>query len=152
MSKIDINDMFTYDSSTAIKYQAITGDAASTKSIDLGANGKHHFSGKAPVYLNIRVNAAFNTLDSLEIAFESDSASDFTTSSTKKQVVISNIARANLTAGKAIVSYIIPDQLWQRYVRLYFNVVGSNPSTGSLWAWLSNEPLNIEDQIDLVGA
>lgn len=153
MSKIDVRDMFTYNSSTGAKYQAITGDAASTKTLDLGANGKHHFSGKAPVYLNIRVKDAFETLTSLEIALETDSASDFSTNSTKKQIAIFNLALATLAAGKAVVSMIIPDQLMQRYLRLYFNVVGSNPgANSSLWAWLSNEPLKIEEQIDLVGA
>ena len=151
MSNMDVRDMFTYNSTTGAKYQALTGDAASTQTIDLGKDSKHHFSGISPVYLNVQVKDAFNTLTSLEIALESDSASDFSTSSTKKQVQIANIILAGLTAGRSIVSFIIPDQLWQQYVRLYFNVIGSNPSTGSVWAWLSNVPLVIDEQIDLVG-
>lgn len=151
MSKIDVRDMFTYNSTTAAKYQSLTGgDAASTQYIDLGANGKHHFSGKAPVYLNVRIKDAVTTGDGMtSIAFRIESDTVTTFNSTLKQVLEFNIVNATMAAGAAIISVIIPDQLWQRYIRLYFNNVGGTANAGSCWAWLSNEPLKIESQIDL---
>jgi hypothetical protein len=152
MSNMDVRDTFTYNSTTGATYQTLTGgDAAGQQTIDLGATGKHHFSGDAPVYLNVRIKDAVTTGDGLtSIAFRlgSDTSSGFATA--LKQILEFNIAIATMTAGAAIISVILPDQSWQQHLRMYFNNVGGTASAGSCWAWLSNVPLKIESQIDLV--
>jgi len=152
---MDLKQIFTYDDSTGYKYQAVTADAASQADpLDLGAEGKQMFSGKAPVYLNIVTYAGFTTGDgmtSIEIALETDTSSAFATA--KKQVALFNIVLADLAvAGKVLVSQILPRQAWQRYMRLYFNVIDGTGSAGSFIAWLSDMPLDQSSQIDLVGA
>lgn len=151
MSNMDTENTFTYNSTTGATYQTLTGgDAAGQKTIDLEAAG-HHFSGDAPVYLNVRIKDAVTTADGLtSIAFRLESDTVNTFNSALKQVLEFNIAIATMTAGAAIISVILPDQAWQRHLRMYFNNIGGTANAGSCWAWLSNEPLKIESQIDLV--
>lgn len=143
----DIRDMFTYNSSTYAHYQAITGNAASNSYIDLGVNAKKMFSGKKPVYLVVRVGTAFAKLTSLGIALESDTSSGF--GAVLKQVLNMTIAKAGLTAGACVVCQILPNQNWQRYLRLYFTNNGTAEDAGTVYAYLTDQPENIDAQIDV---
>lgn len=131
-------------------YQAITGDAASANLIDLDVANLNIAAGR-PLYLVVKVGSAFVTLTSLEIALETDTAVGFATA--KKQVMINNVALASLTAGAVVVNQALPVQKYQRYMRVYFNVVGSNPGSGStICAYLTDSPEEAMSQLDLVGA
>ncbi len=143
----DIRDMFTYNSSTHAHYQAITGSAASASYLDNGVNGKKMFSGKKPVYLVVRVGTTFAKLTSLGIALETDTVTAF--NSTLKQVLNMTIAKASLVAGACVVCQILPNQNWQRYMRLYFTNNGTTEDAGTVYAYLTDQPENIDAQIDV---
>lgn len=120
--------------------QAITGDAASTNVIDLGATGTP-YGGSALVRdigkgtkipLSITIVEAFNTLTSLTFILQTDDNSSF---SSAKDVASSTVPLASLTLGKQIdFPDYIPQGTNERYFRLYYDVTGSNPSTGKITA------------------
>jgi len=120
--------------------QAITADAASTNYIDLGATGTP-VGGTAlardigpgnPIPISVTVGAAFNTLTSLDIYLEVD---DNTSFSSAKEVATVNYPLARLTAG-AILDFpnYVPQGTNERYFRLRYDVIGTNPTTGNITA------------------
>lgn len=120
--------------------QAITADAASTNYIDLGAAGTP-YGGSAlvrdigpghPIPISVTVGAAFNTLTSLNIILEVD---DNTSFSSAKAVAQVNYVLARLTAG-AILDFpdYVPQGTNERYFRLRYDVVGTDPTTGTITA------------------
>jgi hypothetical protein len=120
--------------------QAITADAASTNIIDLGATGTP-YGGRAltadfgkghEIPLFIYVTASFNTLTSLTVSLQCDSTDAF---SSPKEIASKTYALASLTAG-TVLSFpeCIPEGADERYLRLYFDVVGTNPTTGKITA------------------
>ena len=120
--------------------QAITGDAASTNVIDLGAAGKVFGAaanltrdvGKGnKITLLAQVVADFNTLTSLTIKVEVDTADTF---GSPKAVAEQVIPLADLKAGKTFSIMYVPPGADERYLRLYYDVTGSNPSTGKITA------------------
>lgn len=121
--------------------QAITATAASTNYIDLGATGTPYGQTGALVRdigkgnripIRIQVIEAFNTLTSLTIALQVDDNSSFSSATTVESEVI---PLAGLTAG-AVVNAIreIPVGTNERYVRLYYTVTGTAPTTGTITA------------------
>ncbi len=116
--------------------QDITGDAASTSHIDFDKANIQITSGKA--WLIVKSIAAFNTLTSLEILLETDVDNGFATS--LKQILAFHFALASLTAGATLINIPLPAGIYQQFMRMTFNVVGSNPSTGSLLAAISDGP------------
>lgn len=120
--------------------QAITADAASTNYIDLGATGTP-YGGTALVRdigpgrsipIAITVGASFDTLTSLTINLQVDDNTSFSSATT---VSSASYLLAELTAG-AILNYpdYVPQGVDERYFRLQYDVVGSNPSTGNITA------------------
>lgn len=120
--------------------QAITADAVSTNVIDLGATGTP-FGGrqivadfgkgkKIPIF--VFVTQSFNTLTSLTVAMEVDSVENF---ASPKEVASRTFLLAELTAGTELS---FPEGILEgtdeRYLRLNYNVNGSNPSTGKITA------------------
>lgn len=120
--------------------QAITGDAASTNVVDLGNTGTP-FGGRklvadigkgCKVPLFAFVTATFNNLTSLTVRIECDDNEAF---SSPKEVGSRTYALAFLTAGRELP---FPEELMEgideRYVRLFYDVTGTNPSTGAITA------------------
>ena len=119
---IDYEGLFSDD-------QAITGDAPSTNLIDLQvARG---IGTGNPVKIRVSVTAAFNNLTSLEILFQTDDSAAF--SSAKEVGSSGDILAAALVAG-AYFDFYVPAAQTERFLRLSYDVTGTNPSTGKLHA------------------
>lgn len=108
--------------------QAITGDAASTNVIDLGV-ARDIGNGK-PVPLNILITETFDNLTSLDISIQEDSDSAFGSAVT---ILTHNMLAAALVAGAKLPLIYLP-QNTKRYLRLYYNVNGTNPAAGKISA------------------
>lgn len=149
---LDLRNCFTYAYSAgtwADYLQALTGDAASTNYVNLDAAGVVMSGGAKPTWLIVRVGAAFVTLTSLEIAIETDSDSGFATA--LKEVAKWEFALASMTAGALLINQPLGHWSYQQYIRLYFNVVGSNPGSGSsLFACFADGPESAETDLDQV--
>lgn len=120
--------------------QAITADAASTNVVDLGATGTP-FGGnqltrdigkghKVPLYLY--VTETFNNLTSLTVTVQVDTVENF---ASPKEVVSKTYALADLAAGeKLAMPDCIPEGADERYLRIYYDVTGTAPTTGAITA------------------
>lgn len=120
--------------------QAITADAVSTNVIDLGAVGQAYGHaaplvrdvGKGqPIKIHIQVVEAFNTLTSLTVSVQCDSVENF---ASPKTLVSETIALADLIAGKTSNIMCVPAGTDERYLRLNYDVTGTNPTTGRITA------------------
>jgi len=114
-------------------YQAITADAASTNAVDLGASSYGRGPGN-PLVVFAQVGASFNNLTSLTFQLQCDDDVAFGSPRTLTQL---NVPLASLVA-KARFSIPLPFERIERYLRLYYDVVGSNPGTGTVLAWLAD--------------
>lgn len=120
--------------------QAITASAASTNVIDLGATGTPYNSGVAltrdigrgeEVELSVSVVQSFNNLTSLTVAVQT--SPDNATWTTRYQGEA--VALASLVAGYQFKFPCCFDEgADTRYVRLYYTVAGTAPSTGKITA------------------
>lgn len=110
--------------------QAITGDAASTNIIDTGATADVGRGGKLRV-AGV-VTAAFNTLTSLNIKLQT-SVDEAFTSPIDLWTVNKTLAGSGLAAGVDLKLPEVP-QGAKRYLRLYYDVVGTDPTTGKILA------------------
>jgi len=114
--------------------QAITGDAVSTNSYDIGSGAKDIGTGK-PIHVIVVIDEAFDNLTSL--AFELISSASSNLSSPTTVATLGTALLAGLTAGARIDLGPLPSGISQRYVGLNYNVTGTNPSTGKVTAFLS---------------
>lgn len=105
--------------------QAITADAVSTNVIDLGVAGRGPGNN---LNLIVQIVEAFNTLTSLGIQLQSSVDEAFT--SPKNHQLVTEVL-ANLTLGKKIDLGSLPDGTL-RYVRLNYDVTGTNPTLGKV--------------------
>lgn len=126
-------------------YNWLHGKATPTVGVDIGHSGSEYSEdqidtertypgiGKAgpEVGLHMLVNEVFNTLTSADVSIAHGAAADPTT-----LLVTRNILLASLTAGAHFFIAIPPGVNLLRYVRGYFAVNGSNPSTGQVCMWL----------------
>ncbi|OHD00892.1 MAG: hypothetical protein A2885_13380 [Sphingopyxis sp. RIFCSPHIGHO2_01_FULL_65_24] len=134
MSIFDITNLFCED-------QAVTADAASTNTIDLGATGKPYGDSRSLVRdigkgdrvpLSINVTETFNNLTSVEVQLQTDDNSGF---SSAKVVARATYLLAELTAGKQLTfPDDIPEGTNEQFMRLYFDITGTAPSTGKFTA------------------
>lgn len=123
-------------------HQAITADAASTNIWDLGAQGtpvgwisaygRDMGEGAHEIPMLVQVTEAFDNLTSLTISLQVDDSAGFGSPATVASVTI---ALAALTVGR-VVSLLgrLPQGTNERYVRLYYDVTGSNPTVGKIFA------------------
>lgn len=122
--------------------QAITADAASTNIIDTLAPGTPYGYAAALVRdlglgheipIEVRVTQSFNTLTSLTVSLQVDSTAAF---STPKTVATSGaIALASLVAGYRFkMLSLVPEGTDEQFVRLYYDVTGTDPTTGKIFA------------------
>lgn len=108
--------------------QAITATAASTNVLDLSLVRDIGPGYELP--LLIQVGEAFNNLTSLTIAVQTDTASDFSSAVT---LASQTIALAGLTVGARSAIQCMPVGT-KRYVRVYYTVTGTAPTTGKVTA------------------
>lgn len=122
--------------------QAITADAASTNTIDLGAAGTPmHAKGPItqdvgrgrPIELRMQVVEAFNNLTSLRIVIQTDSTEAF---SSPKEASSVTVPLASLVAGYVAPIAYVPRGVDERFVRVFYDVTGTAPSTGKVTAGL----------------
>lgn len=123
--------------------QAITATAASTNILDLGATGTPYGGAAAltrdvgkgnPVHLLFMVTEAFNTLTTLTVSVQVDDNSSFSSATT---VFDQAIPLASLVVGYTLPIQFVPNGVNERYVRMYYTVGGSNPSTGQITCGVS---------------
>lgn len=123
--------------------QAITGDAVSTNVIDFGeqgtpygwlsAYGRDVGEGYMEIPMLVQVTEDFNTLTSLDVVLEIDDNEAFSSATTV--VEKSAIPLASLTAGyKVTLLARLPKGITERYMRLSYDVNGTNPTTGKIFA------------------
>ena len=110
--------------------QAITADAVSTNVIDFTKAG---MGPGNPLSVIVQVTEAFNNLTSLEFQVQSCAVEGFGSGVVTHQKV--SIALASLTLGKRVDLGSLLDGTLQ-YVRLNYDVTGTNPSTGKITAAL----------------
>lgn len=121
--------------------QAITATAISTNVLDLRQAATPTTADEGLVgqdlWLVVQVIQAFNTLTSLTITLESDSAVGLATT---PAVHFSSgaILLAALTAGATVVRVQVPSGNYQRYAGLRYTVGGSNPTLGTVTAFFTN--------------
>lgn len=122
--------------------QAITADAASTNILDIGAAGTA-YGHAAPVRRDIgvgrdipifvSVTEAFNNLTSLTISLQVDDEPAFGSPKTVAQSAA--VPLASLVVGyKFTWPAELPEGTDERYIRLYYDVTGTNPATGKIFA------------------
>lgn len=125
--------------------QAITGSAASSNVIDLGAPGtvlnapyplNRDIGRGTPIPLLIQVTTAFATLTSLKVKIESSDTEAF---DGQVDTVLESeaIPVAQLIAGYQFPIHFIPKGVKHRYVRLYYTVAGSNATAGAVSAGIT---------------
>lgn len=150
---IDIRNCFTYaySAGTFADYiQLITGDANSTNAIDLTANAIVMAGMTKPPWLIVRVGTvAIDLVTSIEIALETDTVVGFATN--LKEIMTWNFALAKLTAGALLINQPFGHWKVQRWIRLYFNVVGTSCSGAAgqgLIAYIAEGPEPAEVAVD----
>lgn len=111
--------------------QAITADAASTNVYDTSAT-KDVGKGE-PARLIVQVMEAFNNLTSLDVIFQTATDSAFT--SPVNTAVRKSVLLADLALGAVLVDVPLPVGL-KRYLRVYYDVTGTAPTTGKVSAFL----------------
>ncbi len=121
--------------------QAITADAGSTNTVDLGATGTP-FGGSALVRdvgkgcripLSVTVTETFNNLTSIVISVQVDDNTGF--SSAKTVASSGSILLASLVAGYQFeFPCDLPEGTDERYLRLYYDITGTAPTTGKITA------------------
>jgi hypothetical protein len=140
----DVNTIFSgaIAASGARTAQAITATANSTNVLDTRQSGLPALEdlgvGYPTVWLIVNVVQAFNTLTSLKIDLVSDSASSLASSPVTH--FSKTILLAGLTAGAQVVRVQIPSDLYKEFMGLIYTVAGTNPTTGSLFAFLTMDP------------
>ena len=118
--------------------QAITADAGSTNQIDLSprASGVTLDIGPGnPVPLFIQVVETFNNLTSLVVSVQVDEDSSFGSATTV--VSTAAIPLASLVAGYKFNLDWVPRLTNERYMRVYYDITGTAPSTGKITAGIS---------------
>lgn len=122
--------------------QAITADAGSTNVIDLGATGTAYGHASAlardigkgnEIPIAVTVTEAFDALTTLNIKVQSDDNAAFSSAKTIAQS--GEIALASLVLGyKFSFPAEVPEGADERYLRLYYDITGSSPTVGKIFA------------------
>lgn len=119
--------------------QAITATALSTNVLDLRQAAAPALVDEGifgeQLWLVVQVIAAFNTLTSLTITLESDSASSMASSPVVH--FSQSVLLAALAVGATVVRVQLPSADYKRYMAVRYTVVGSNPTLGSVLAFLT---------------
>ena len=115
--------------------QAVVADAASTNIVMMGsAVDPGDAGGGGPIPLLIQVVEAFNNLTSLDVVVQVDADVAF---GSPKSVMTVNVLLADLVPGKQIAPQYIPQGSDEQYMRIYYNVNGTNPAAGKITAGIT---------------
>lgn len=108
--------------------QAITADAASTNVVKL--TGEPAFGNPVPVIC--QVVETFNNLTSLAISLQTATDEDFTAPVTLASETITKSTTTLYAGDKMSLNFLPKGNLG--YMRMYYDVTGSAPSTGKITA------------------
>lgn len=128
----DIKNIFTYNSSTGAKDQAVTASAASNSQLKFGSGD---IGQGNPVRFYVIVTEDFATLTSLQIALQ-ESSDDGDSDAYADVLLSKDIALADLKAGDIVFEAEVPKDV-EKYLQAYFTVTGSNATAGKVIAGLS---------------
>lgn len=118
--------------------QAITGDAVSTNTVDLGpinAGIVRDIGNGKPIPIRVQVVDDFDKLTSLNVSLQVDDNDAF--SSPKTVWTSGEIALASLKAGYAFTIDYVPRGTDERYLRLSYDVTGTDPDNGAITAGIT---------------
>jgi hypothetical protein len=125
MALIDSTNLFS-------SAQAITADAASTNVIDLGVAGRDIGPGvEIPVL--VQVIEAFDNLTSVKVSLQTSTTENF---ASPIELCSQTIALASLTAGAKFNGIRAVPPVTSRYLRLYYDITGTTPTTGTITAFI----------------
>jgi hypothetical protein len=124
-------------------HQAVTADAGSTNVIDFGAQGTPYGwvsaygrdmgDGFMEIPLLVEVTEAFNNLTSLQVSAQTDDNAAFSSATTV--VLGPAVLLASLVAGYRFNALArVPKGTGEQYFRLYYDVTGTAPTTGKIFA------------------
>lgn len=114
------------------EHQAITATAASTNVIDLGADHADVVKPNEKAgEINIQVTKDFNNLTNLKAGLQSSTDEAFTSPVTHEE---STALLAALVEGYKFAAITKLPEGVNRYVRLYYTVTGTAPTTGKMHA------------------
>lgn len=120
--------------------QAITATAISTNVLDTRNAATPALVDEGLVgnslWLVVQTIQAFNTLTSLAITLESDSTANLATAPVV-HFSTGAILLAALTANTVLARIQLPSADYKRYLGLRYTVTGTNPTQGSLLAYLT---------------
>lgn len=128
----DIKNIFTYNSSTEAKDQAVTASAASTTTLDFGSAD---IGEGNPVRVYAIVTTDFATLTSLKVSIQ-ESSDDGDSDAYADIVASGDIPLADLEAGELVWEATLPSSN-EKYLRAYFTVTGSDATAGKILVGLS---------------
>lgn len=114
------------------KQGPITASAASTNIINLGKDREVAFGNPIPMLIDIK--EAFNNCTSVTFAVQTASDEAFTTPVT---LVSATVLLADLKKGNRVPIVFMPAGNLG-YVRLYYTVTGTAPTTGKVSAYLTD--------------
>lgn len=115
--------------------QAITADAGSTNQINLGPRGAgivNDLGNGNQVPLLVQVVETFNNLTSMVVSIQVDEDSAF--GSPKTVATSPSILLASLVAGYTFNLDYIPRGANELYLRVYYDITGTAPTTGKITA------------------
>jgi hypothetical protein len=130
MSVLDRLNLFSND-------QAITASTASTDVVDLGSSPRDVGAGEPSTVL-VLVTVAFDNLTSLTVALQTSATENF---ASPVQLTAATLPLADLFAGARFPITTVPGGTL-RYIRLYYTVTGSAPSTGRVMAGVGVETIH----------
>lgn len=122
--------------------QAITATAISANVMDLRQPGgsptfvDNGLQGGGGLWLVIQTVQAFNTLTSLTITLES-AANEALSTTPVVHFSTGAIPLASLTANTVLTRMALPSANYRRYLGLRYTVTGTNPTQGSVLAFLT---------------
>lgn len=116
--------------------QAITAAAASTDVLDFSE--ARDLGVGEPLYIVVLVDTAFTDSGSnstLSVALETDSSESFTPDATRTLFTFPALS----AAGTVKISRIGPDDINQRYCRLYYTPNNGDLTTGAVTAFITHD-------------
>jgi len=120
--------------------QSLVGSAASDQTIDLAKTTPRIGVG-VPIYLCVRVGAAFATCTSYAFALQGDTDSGGSPSGSWGTTYFTRtVLLADLTAGAWIFRIGLPYETVLRHLRVYYTEAGSTENAGTVDAWLDLKP------------
>lgn len=116
---------------TFSRAQVITASTDSTYYLSVGTAGSDVGFGAKRIDVDIDILQSFNLLTSLDIALQTDDNTSFSSAVT---LWTKNVVLAGLTKGAQIQLPSANIGPMEQYIRLYYTVNGSGPSTGIITA------------------